>query len=274
MKNTTLTITLAASCLIGLSASAQITLVAAWEINEGSGTTITEATSSTASDNLSSFTTWGTASTAPGSTASLTFDGSNGENVPQSNVSGTSLAGTGAKTFVAWINPTAGDSSILSYSPSHGTGNGQDLRFLVDPSGFLRAEVSGGFLLSNAKDFRNDGWNMVAVIFDGNTDTSSFYVGGTGLVTPSSSGSREIDTGDSFVANDPTETLEFVIGGDPATRSFTGGLDMVAVYEGAASLSELNDIYTNGVVVPEPGTYALLFGMAGLGLVMWRRRRA
>jgi hypothetical protein len=274
MKHTTLTLALAGTCLFGLSASAALTLVSAWDLNEGDPATTTDSSASTSSADFSTATglDWGAASTAPGSTASLTFTGANAVNTLNTNVSTTALNGTGAKTFVAWINPTAGNGSILSYSPSHGNDAGQDLRLLIDASGFLRAEVNSGFLLSNAQDFRNDGWNMVAVIFDGNTNTSSFYVGGTGMVTPSSAADRAINTSNS-ADGDPNTTVNFVIGGDQATRSFTGGLDMVSAWNGAATLAELDSLYATGVV-PEPGTYALMLGLAGLGVVLWRRRRA
>jgi hypothetical protein len=272
MKHTPLLLALAGTCLFSLSGTAQLTLVSKWDMNTASGTTISNGTTTSADFSTATGLTWGAASGAPGSTASLSFTGANGENTLNTGVSGTSLGGTGAKTFVAWINPTAGNGSILSYSPSHGNDNGEDLRLLIDPSGFLRAEVNGGYFLSDAKDFRNDDWNMVAAIFDGNTNTSSFYVGGTGMVTPSAFAARAIGTG-TTLDGDPAATLNIVIGGDQAIRSFTGGIDMVSVWNGAATEGQLDSLFATGAV-PEPGTYALYLGLVGLGVVLWRRRRA
>jgi hypothetical protein len=277
---------------VALNASAAITLVSAWDLNEGSGTTTNQATLSgaqtwnqvdnpsevlagTASADFSTASglSWGAASTAPGSSASLTFTGANAVNTLNTNVSTSLLNGTGSKTFVAWINADLGSDggSILSYSPSHGNDAGQDLRLALDASGNLRAEVNSGFLVSNATDFRGAGWNMVAVVFNGNTNTSSFYVGGTGFVGYSSAADRAINTSNT-ADGDPATTVNFVIGGDQATRNFEGGIDMVGVYTGAASLAELNSIYTNGIAIPEPGTL-MLVGVALGTLMIFRRRR-
>lgn len=278
--------------LCAASASHGQTLVAAWDLNEGSGTTTTQyqrdglpwnqvtnpeanlAPTESADFSTATGLSWGGASPAPGSSASLTFNGASATNTLNTNVSGSGLDGTGAKTFIAWINPTAGDGSILSYSPKGGATNGADLRLLIDGDGFLRGEVSGGFFLNNSQDLRNDGWKMVAAIFDGNTDSSSFYLGGTGILTPTSFGARAIDTnasGTEGVNSNPN----FIIGGDQTTnnRPFTGGIDMVGIYDGALTEAQLDDIFTQGIVViPEPSTYALAFSVFAVGMILLRRR--
>jgi len=271
--------------------NAALTLFSAWDLNEGSGTVTTQYQrgsltwnqvtnptanlSATASNNIGlGGGSWGAASPAPNSTASLTFDGTGSTNEVNTNVSGLALGGTGAKTFVAWINPTAGNGTVLSFSPGAGSTNGGDLRLLVDGNGDLRGEVSGGFFVYDGTSLLNDGWKMVAAIFDGNTNTSSFYIGGMGLLTPNDVVARAIDTRSTVDAGKSNAVGEFVIGGDMSdpSRAFSGGIDMVAVYEGAATLSELNSIYSSGVAIPEPSTIALLMGGVA-ALVFFRRRR-
>ncbi|MCC5848837.1 MAG: LamG domain-containing protein [Verrucomicrobia bacterium] len=286
------TITTLSALLLGMATSASAaTIYAAWDLNEGSGNTTTqfqrgsltwnqvtnteENLDATDSANFSTASglTWGGASTAPGSTASLLFNGDNDTNTLNTNVSGSGLDGTGAKTFVAWINPTAGNGSIISYSPKGGATNGADLRLLIDGDGYLRAEVSGGFLLNDSKDFRDEGWNMVAVIFDGNTNTSSFYVGGTGILSPTSFGARPIDTNAADTVGDNSNP-NIIIGGDQLEdgRGFTGGNDMVGIYNGALTETELDAIFTGGVAIPEPSTIVLL-GIALGSLAFLRPRR-
>jgi len=272
-------------------AHAQITLYAAWDLNEGTGTATTQAQRSgnaeftavtnplvdldpTVSAAFNGSATWGGASTAPWSTASLVFNGDGGKNHLNTNVSGAGLAGTGAKTFVAWINPTGLDGSgggIVSYSPQGGQSNGADLRFLLDGNGDLRAEVSGGFFLHDGASLVNQGWNMVAVVFDTDTENSWFYVGGVGRLDPTSFGARAIDTSGTEGAGD--SELNIVIGGAQVTnRSFVGAMDMIAIYNGAATIAELDEIFLAGVI-PEPSTYAMLIaGLVAL-MVIARRRK-
>lgn len=298
MNKKTILITLASASLAGASASAQINLYAAWDLNEGAGTATTQYQlpvgyqwnqvanptvnlAATVSANISTVGgSWGSAGTIPAgwtddpSTASLTFGGGN-LNTLDTNVSGTGLVGTGAKTFVAWINPTGLDtngSTILSYTPKNGEVNGADLRFMLDVNGDLRAEVTGGFFVYDSASFVNQGWTMVAAIFDGNSNTSSFYIGGTGIVTPTSVGARDINTADSLQSG--RGELDIILGGSQVdVRSFIGGIDMAAIYTGAATEAQLDAIYANGIaVVPEPATYALIGGFLAFLLVLLRRR--
>jgi hypothetical protein len=279
-------ITAALAFGLGAASQASISLFAAWDLNEGTGTTTTQyqrgsgetwnqvsnpsaSLAATASEAISTVGgSWGAASPAPNSTASLTFAGGI-ENVLDTNVSGTGLAGTGAKTFVAWINPTGLDSTgsgILSYSPSGGANEGGDLRFLLNPSGDLRVEVNESGFAYDSDSLVNDGWKMVAAVFD-NTNGTSIYIGGQGFVATQSLSFNTTAT----ASNDGI--TDIVLGGTQVdTRSFIGGIDMAAVYTGAATEAELDAIYANGIAIPEPGTLALV-GVALGALLLFRRRR-
>lgn len=270
-------VALAGAAFTSTSAGALV-LEAAWELNEGAGNTVSELLSGTASDNFSSYATWGAASPAPGSTASLTFDDSQGEHELNTNVDGGFLDGTGAKTFVAWVNTTNPDDAIISYSPGGGAWNGSDLRLLLDSNGFLRAEVSGGFFAATSSDGRitNKGWTMVAAIFDTDTNSSSLYVGGSGFVSSyNRSGNRVINTGNPNGPSNPVTAFpNIVLGGDQAGRSLEGGLDMVGIYSGAATGDQLDLIYREGLTaIPEPSTIILVATGAISGLLLLRRRK-
>jgi hypothetical protein len=286
MKNNKKTRTLmalgASFAMMGTASAAAI--YAAWDLNEGSGTTTTqyqrgsltwnqvdnpnENLAATASENFTGIAAWAAASPAPKSTASLTFNATGGVNQLDTNVSGTGLAGTGAKTFLAWINPTGLDSTgsgILSYSPSGGANNGQDLRFLLNPNGDLRVEVNGSGFAYDSDSLVNDGWKMVAAVFD-NTNGTSIYIGGQGFVATQSLSFNTTAT----ASNDGI--TDIVLGGTQVgTRSFIGGIDMAAVYTGALTEAELNNIYANGIAIPEPSTIVLL-GIALGSMIVMRRR--
>ncbi|MDF3130049.1 hypothetical protein P0Y35_12650 [Kiritimatiellaeota bacterium B1221] len=281
------------SIVLSVPSQAAISMYAAWDLNEGSGSTITQyqlgageswnqvsnpsaSLTATASEDISTVGgSWNSASPAPNSSASLTFTNSGGGNELDTNVDGSGLAGTGAKTFVAWINPTGKDSNgsgILSYSPYNGQqpqGDGKDLRFLLNSDGKLRVEITGsGFAYTGGSSLVNDGWKMVAAVFD-NTNGTSIYIGGQGFVTTQS---LSFDTAGTAAHGG---LLDIALGGvqvGAPDRSFVGDMDMAAVYNGAASLSELNDIYTNGIVIPEPGSL-MLVGMTLGALLVFQRRR-
>ena len=58
---------------------------------------------------------------------------------------------------------------------------------------------------------------------------------------------------------------------DDGRRSLDGQLDEIKIYDGVLSTTEVGNLYTTNVI-PEPGSYALLAGLAGMAFVMARRR--
>lgn len=271
------------------------TLIAQWDLNEGgSATTITAASGTYSGSNTTSedFSTasglaWaGSASAAAGSTNYLLFNGNNAANTLDTNVLGTGLVGTGSKTFVAWINSTsvANDGStdqqgILAYSPGGGAVIGGDLRLLLQNDGTLRAEVSAGYFANSSMDLRDGKWYMVAAIFNPKTEDSKFFLGDPSInayegsiLNPTGFGARDINTSGVKGTGGTNPNTDFVIGNIHASGShaFNGGIDMVKVYDGALTLSELNAIYA---AIPEPTSVALIFGGLFMTFAVLRRKR-
>jgi len=107
-------------------------------------------------------------------------------------------------------------------------------------------------------------WYHAAWTWDG--ATSRLYVDGAEVLTRAFAGPLNTD-------NNP-----ITIGGRSQTSySITGMVDDVRIYNTALSQSEIEALmeFDNGSPVPEPSTFVLAgLGLAGLGLVIWRKRRA
>ncbi|MCB1133241.1 MAG: hypothetical protein KDN05_19125, partial [Verrucomicrobiae bacterium] len=174
-------------------------LVAQWDFEEGSGTTTTETVSSTVTDAFGTGVSWSTDTPGTASTYSLSYPGTSAGNVRTNLDAATvGISGTGAKTITGWIKSgdTAGITRMFfGWSPTNGTGAGNDLRIGIDGSGFLRLEVSSGFALYNNVALDDNVWHMVGLVMDAseNTQTVQFYIDGN-LVNPTSSGARAINT--------------------------------------------------------------------------------
>ncbi len=247
-----------------LTATANAATIANWKLDEGAGSTTTvEQISSTVSDPFAD--SWSTSTGAPGNNNSYRFPGSK----ITTNVDATiGFAGSGAKTIVAWFNTGshgAGEGVFFDYSPTVGSGPGEDIRLEVKNGG-LRMEVSsGGF--DFAGTLSNSVWHMVAFVMNANDKINDVdvYIDGTYTTRTDAAGtSRLINTAP---GNVPGKIGEVGFGSDQVNaRAFTGLLDQVQIYNSALDATALN-----ALAVPEPS--AALLGALGT-LALLRRRRA
>lgn len=123
----------------------------------------------------------------------------------------------------------------------------------------VNVDTPAGYFISD------DSWQFFAVTYsagevvfyqgDESTLAGIFSTGNNGLAMTgiSSTGPFELTLGTQ--ASSPSNAL------------FNGYLDDLQLYNHALTIGEIQ-----AVQVPEPGTYALLLGLAGLGFVMLRRR--
>lgn len=216
-----------------------------WEMEEGSGTTTNEDGSNTASDAFGTGVAWSTDTPGPASTASLSFPGTTAGNFG-TNLSAADLGidGSGAKTITGWIKTTANnDQMFFGWTPSNGTGAGQDLRLGLNASGSLRLEVTSGFALNDSVALNDGQWHMVGVVIEpgDTTSTVQFYIDGA-LLNPTSSGAQAIVTAATGAA--PRDEVAFGIGNPGGTQQlWSGQLDDVRVYPALLDESALDVLF-------------------------------
>lgn len=175
-----------------------------------------------------------------------------------------------AMTMAMWVNIGAGATNDRLVSNLGPGGGGFDL-YLNNVSGGA-FQLSYGFntagsivTSSNAQYVMGD-WLFIAVTYDGanvrfysGTDEVSLNLnttlGKTGGITASATG--------------------FEIGGTPVTdkeRSPVALFNDVRIYGEALSETQLEAI-RQSAIIPEPSTYAMIFGVLALGFVAVRKRR-
>jgi hypothetical protein len=282
MKALTLAAAAAFAMAWPLATAHAAVLTGGWNMEEPSpSSVITDLVSNTAS---AAFTTGiqldsTTTPAAPGSTQSLLFDGAATGVSTLVDATDLHIAGTGAKTLVAWIKTSStAKQGILSYSPFGGGGAGANLRFAYDPSASgngLRLELSQGAAASgNQVDLSDNHWHMVAAIIPDQAISSdiSFYIDGT-IYSDVLGGTQAVDTASSnpSAINPDVNFLQIGSMQLDNPRVFVGNIDDVGVYGEALSQNELDSLRTTGMV-PEPASLALL-SISGL-MLLGRRRRA
>ncbi len=269
MKIKNLILPMIAAC--GLT-NANAAVTAHWTLNEGAGTTTTEQASGQTSNDFGAGVTWSGAVPAAGTSLnpwSLDFTNQTGGSVT-TNLTGTDVGvvGTGAKTFVAWINTTSTENDgLIGYSPGAGGTAGGDLRLAID-GGELRFEVSSGFSTGTV-NVNTGSWLLVAAVIPANSTINDvlFYVGGADL-SPSSFGTgtggngRIINTIASGVGSSN------ILLGDygNTTKAFTGQMNQAWIFNEALTHEQLDALR-----IPEPSAF-LLGGLALTGLLRRRHR--
>lgn len=171
------------------------------------------------------------------------------------NSTGGNLGPGDINTFVDFDNAPVVTFAMLSDS---GT-NVQIANFYQQFEGVFSAGVTYTFSadISNAS-FPSDsrGWLMVKEFAPGQPPTLATR-------TPQPDGFRVTEI---FVTTDGTVSVDFT----PTASDRIHWLGLV--FNNRGSLTPSAD-FSNPTVIPEPQTYALLFGLLGLALVLYRRRR-
>ena len=103
-------------------------------------------------------------------------------------------------------------------------------------------------------------WHHIVMTVDNSTDVSYYFDNGAAITNT--------------VTYSAIATLPMVFGAhnDDGFRSLLNGqLDEIKIYSGVLDATEVSNLYTTNAI-PEPGSYALLAGLAGMAFVMARRR--
>lgn len=266
-----------------------------WRLGEGSGDAQDEATDGTPTGTYDSNVT----RQAAGPSSSEGFGGFGSSNdaagfggttsskidFPDSTTSYTPVSGDGARTIIAWVNPSsvAGDSGRQVITHYGSSGTGERFRFALN-NGKLELDIAGVNLRAdNALSTANQ-WYMLTLVVpatdpggaddpnDGGDATIDiedvdFFVDGSAItasdINPfAGRAAYDIDT----QSNDP-----FTIGGEGGSSNFDGLIDEVAVFDKALTATQISDLYSTATI-PEPATLALL-GLGGAVMLSGRKRR-
>ena len=273
-----LTLASAASLLALGVGAAHATLIGHWDFEEGSGQTVFDESGSATNHDGTRGVDSGSASDDPawettglpnvpsGTSAKLGFDGSDDwVNVPdndeQSLLSSSGDTGTIALWFFA-DNEDQSDSPLFAKNGEYNfrlreEGTDMQLRFDLFGENSNTNNSGPGTAISKGT------WHHAAVTWTAGTG-GTLYLNGSEYHSYTSTdlspnGTAPVAIG-ARAGGSPTAVID--------SASFPGDLDDVRLYDEVLTASEVNSL----AVVPEPGTYALVFGVAGLFLAVVRRR--
>ncbi len=192
-----------------------------------------------------------------GTYSSSTFDASSGFAVNLAGtgnyVTGNNL-GLGSRSVIeAWVNLSTMTTGWVALV-GNGGGQGVGILVIADHNKIYGAEAGVGQFAGTS--ITTGTWHHVAVVVD-ETHTGSFYFDGS------------LVSGDNNTVN-TSYASSFSIGGDDSgTGRINGIVDDVRAFTYTGTFSPSMLSYS---AVPEPSTYAALFGVAVLVLALWRRR--
>lgn len=179
------------------------------------------------------------------SSFSYYFDGDDGLSLGSPLTTATSNWG-----MEAWVrlNSASGTQSIML------NGNGSDGYGLIAYNGNWNG-LLGGIAFVVGPAISAGTWTHLAFVRD--TSNASFYVNGAVVATHTTSPG--------------TPSANFLLGADLAGNYMQGYIDQARVFTYTGTF---NPASLNYSAIPEPSTYALIFGAGVLGLAAWHRRRA
>lgn len=197
---------------------------------------------------------------------------------------GLNMSSTGTNTIswlsrLTWNDDASGVRNIFEQANTDGTRMG--LREDDDPAGLqLTAGGQGYTQWANFTDTRHpdDQWVFYALSWDNNAETINLYVGENGSLSKYSrsmdddatAGTDTFGFSDGDILNNSDEVKWLTSFGNVGDDSM---LDEVAVWDVVLSDAQINAQFAaTPASVPEPATFALMFGLLALGGVMIRRR--
>ena len=113
-------------------------------------------------------------------------------------------------------------------------------------------------------------WTHLAITYDAGTDVKTLWINGAVSATDNVPQSGPTQ----YAVNGTIESENLHIGSgqdDGNNFFFSGNIDDVSIWDDVLTEAQIQDIMNNGVTIPEPSAFGLL-GLAGLGLILRRRR--
>ncbi|MDO7172381.1 LamG-like jellyroll fold domain-containing protein [Mariniflexile sp. AS56] len=152
-----------------------------------------------------------------------------------------SISGNASRTMAAWIKLT---SIVGSGQAIVGLGEAVNFkRWTFQAQGVkLRIEIQGKGFNVSSPDLVVDTWYHVAVVFDNSVGPNSIKLYINGAFLANNNWQTDVDTTASKlrVGND--------YNGNPAARGFTGAIDDLRIYSGAADDAFISSLYSSTVL--------------------------
>ena len=212
-------------------------LVGWWDFEEGSGLTTVDRSGGGHTGTLGTGATWSTTEFAPvptGSTASISFDGTDLAHVIMNGYKAPEVGGSNSRTLSAWIKsgpgvvPSASNLGIFGYGENAA---GDKFNFRTQNQngpidGNIRVEVNGGYIIGSTVVIDGE-WHHVAMTWedDGTPNVLDvlLYVDGV-LEIISASLDEPIHT-------DTVNGIDLAISDDHGNREWNGWLDEIRIYD-------------------------------------------
>lgn len=194
-----------------------------------------------------------TSAAAPGNTVAIQFTGDAGQSLTAANPFNlTSNFG-----IQLWVNPTDTNNRMIAYNGNSG-GNGWGL---VEYGGQLDG-LLGGVTFVNGPTITPGTWTNLALVVDGQANTTTLYVNGAAYTTVSSLPAAPTVDSSGF---------GFYVGSDVGLQTAYSTIDNARIFTFAPGAFSPSDLAVPGLPVPEPASLALLT-VAAVGILLLKRK--